>query len=78
MACELMTVHEAAKTLHERLEGEPWLTAVGVGKEEGRDCIFVYVTAARPELLAHIGSEWWGYPVVVRRMTFPRPLSIHP
>jgi hypothetical protein len=68
-----MTVDQAAKELHEKWRGAPWLTTIGVAHEQGRDVIVVY--AHRPDQAAReLMNFWQGFPVVVRKMGRIRPL----
>lgn len=67
-----MTIEQAAKSLQERYQDAPWLTAVGVGEHEGRACIFVYVKSLDPARLGFLKDGWYGFPVVVRKMSRPR------
>lgn len=69
------TVREAATALYEELRGAPWLSAVGVGHELGRDLIVVYIKSPkRAWYKRHLPSDsWHGYKVIVRQMGAPRP-----
>jgi len=70
-----MTVQEAARVLYERVRERPWFTAVGVGKEQGRDCIVLYVRRRDPEVSGLDSQDWLGYPVVVRKASAPQLLA---
>ncbi len=67
-----MTLEEAAKSLRVRLEGAPWLTAVGVGEEKGVPGIVVYIKSVKAAKLDFLNQGWEGYPVLVRKMGTPR------
>ena len=67
-----MTIEQAAKALHEEYRDAHWLTAVGVGEHEGRACIVVYVKSLDPARVGSFESGWYGFPVVVRKMSPPR------
>ena len=66
---------ESAKALHTRLKSKPWLTAVAVGREHDQNCFVVYVTSRSRQVVKEIPTKWKGFPVVVRKMGFPRPLQ---
>jgi hypothetical protein len=69
-----MTIDQAARALHERWRGAPWLTTIGVARERGRDIIVVY--AHKPDQAARaVVTNWQGFPVVVRKMSGIRPLT---
>lgn len=67
-----MTLEDAAKSLHARLHGAPWLTAVGVGEDAGTPAIFIYVKNLKTAKLDFLRDGWEGFPVVVRKMGSPR------
>lgn len=71
-----MTINEAAALLQERLRGLPWMTAVGVGVHQGAEAVFLYVTSLRRPELSFLADGWEGFPVVVKKMSSPRPLAI--
>jgi hypothetical protein len=69
-----MDIQAAAESLREKLQAAPWFTMVGVGEQEGRKCIFLYVKSLNsvpPELLK---NGWQNFPVVTRKMGQPRPV----
>jgi len=69
-----MSVEEAARRLYERLHGARWLVNVGVGKQNGADCIFLYVKAQPRELQELRSRPWHGFPIEVRKTQPPRLL----
>jgi hypothetical protein len=71
-----MTIENAAKLLHARLQGSSWLTAVGIGEHEGAPCIVLYVKTTRGADLGFLQEGWEGFPVVVRKMKSPRLVSV--
>jgi hypothetical protein len=70
-----MTIREAANLLKAHLSAQPWLTAVGVGQEQGVEAIVLYVKSLKEAAVAFLKDGWHGFPVVVRKMTPPGPLS---
>jgi len=67
-----MTLEDAAKSLQTRLQGAPWLTAVGVGEDAEIACIVVYVKNVKDAELGFLKGGWQGHPVIVRKMGSPR------
>ena len=61
-----MTIHEAAESLHDFLAHSRWLVGVGVGKSEGDDAIFLYVTSGNHKELKDLQGEWEGFPVSIK------------
>ncbi len=70
-----MTVHEAAEKLAAHLRRASWLTAVGVGKKDERDCIYLYVKSSKRADIAFLDGGWEGFPVVIRRTGAFQPLN---
>lgn len=70
----MVTIQEAAKSLHEQFRDATWLTMVGVGEHNGRESIFVYVKSLDPAHVGFLKGGWCGFPVVIRKMTSPRPV----
>lgn len=71
-----MTLERAARLLHARLQGSPWLTAVGAGEHEGAPCIVLYMKTTQGVDLEFLQRGWEGFPVVVRKMKSPRLVSV--
>ncbi len=67
-----MTLEEAAKSLRARLEGAPWLTAVGVGADQGVPGIVVCIKNVKAAKLDFLNQGWQSLPVLVRKMGTPR------
>jgi len=67
-----MTLEDAAQSLQARLQGTPWLTAVGVGEDAGISYIVVYVKNLKDAELGFLEGGWKGHPVIVRKMGSPR------
>lgn len=67
-----MTVEQAARLLQSHLQGAPWLTAVGVGENEGTPCIVLYVKTVKSADVEFLKGGWKGFSVVVRKMGSPR------
>ncbi len=55
-----------------RREGETWLTAVGVGAQQGVPGIVVYIKNVKAAKLDFLHQGWEGFPVLVRQMGTPR------
>ena len=69
-----MTRTAAAESLQTKMQGKPWLTAVGTGKDHGNEAIFVYVSSLKHAELAQLNGGWYNYPVIIRKMGPPRPI----
>lgn len=70
-------VQEAAEKLN-ALPRPPWLVAVGVGKLDGADCIYVYTKHdAKQKDLAFLDKGWEGFPVVVKKGGQFIPANLH-
>jgi hypothetical protein len=67
-----MTIEQAAKALHDRLQQAPWFRAVGIGEYQGSPCLYLYVNSLRHADLAFLRGGWHGFHVEVRRMGTPR------
>lgn len=63
-----MSPEEAAKSLAEKLRGAPWFTTVGVGEQEGRPVIYLYVKTLNIPTLAFLDNGWNGYRVAVQKL----------
>lgn len=63
----------AARKLHEKLGYQSWLTTVGVGMEDGHECLYVYASQVGARERSSIPSEWKGYPVVIKKLGGIRP-----
>ena len=62
----------AAKSLTEFMTDIPWFTAVGVGSRRGKICLYVYVKSVNKSKSSIIPVEYFGYPVIVKKMKSPR------
>ncbi|MDB6173803.1 MAG: hypothetical protein JWL59_3114 [Chthoniobacteraceae bacterium] len=69
-----MNVKDAAISLKKALQGASWLASIGVGRDQGQDCIFVYVKRMPPKDVPEIQAARHEYPVLVRKMAAFRPL----
>jgi hypothetical protein len=67
----------AAASLRQHLAGQPWLTAIGVGRSDDRACLYVYVKRTTPGALKAVPAIWQGFPVIVKRMESPRPIEVY-
>jgi len=73
-----MTIHEAAQSLYTQLRQYPWFVTVGIGVENGRDTIMVYVSSFKEKEIEFFRNGWNGHPVVIRRSGFPKATdSLH-
>ena len=71
-----MTVQEAANQLLLELNQPPWLVAVGIGKKDGVDCIYVYTKRTpKPQDIAFLNNGWEGFPVIVKKTGQFSPLT---
>ncbi len=67
-------IRSAGENLHRHLARHRWLTAVGVGRDQDQDCLFVYASKLTPTVKAVIPDCWEGFRVVPRRMGNLRPV----
>ena len=58
-------IKQAASELQRRFGRPSWLSSIGVGSEDGRPAIIVFVVFP-PTVGDPIPDEWEGYPVVTR------------
>ncbi len=56
-------IHDAVKELRERLGRPGWLSAIGVGEENGKPIIILYLTTSTRPRLPWLNDEWEGYKV---------------
>jgi hypothetical protein len=63
-----MAIKEAAARLAAHLSNATWLTAVGVGEQDGKDCIYLYVKAPKKHEISFLNDGWEGFPVIVRKV----------
>jgi hypothetical protein len=72
-----MSIVKAAQELLNRLQGVRWLTAIGVGQEDQKECIFLYVKSLRQAKAetAFLTDGWQGFPVVIKQMGVPHLVS---
>jgi hypothetical protein len=71
-----MNVQAAADQLLAALNWPPWLVAVGVGKLDGGDCIYIYTKGSpKQKDLAFLDKGWEGFPVVVKKSGQFSPLT---
>jgi len=69
-----MNAAQAARYLADAWRGAKWLNTVGVGKDNGRETIFIYVKRPPPKKLPLLREVAREFPVVVRRTGPLRPL----
>ena len=67
-------IQSAGDSLRRHLERFNWLTAVGIGADQERECLFVYARQLNPTIRSLIPNEWKGFRVIPRRMTLLRPI----
>jgi hypothetical protein len=68
-----MSVNDAAQKLAQRLKGATWLHALGVGREDGNECIFLYVAKDPPKNLLELLETADEFPVVIRKTRVTKP-----
>lgn len=62
-----MSIQEVVTKLSKRLNYPSWLSAIGIGKKENEDCIYVYtVRKPRKNELKIIEEEVGTIPYVIR------------
>lgn len=66
-------IQTAAQNLMRYLANYANLTTIGIGSEDGKDCLFAYVKRLNKAERTTIPSEWEGFRVVLRKMGQPRP-----
>ena len=64
----------AAQELAKKLQVQPWLTTVGVGKYRGSPCIIVYVRCSPGQVKQYVPTTWSGIRVLVKKMQGPNLL----
>jgi len=70
-----MDIERAATELQSHFHRAPWFTSVGVGRQNGREVIFLYVNSVERARAAFPQTEWHGFPVIIRKMTGLRPAA---
>jgi hypothetical protein len=68
-----MTIEKAVQLLYERFQATPWFTMAGIGEDQGRQCIVLYVKSPA-SVPSHLKDGWCGFPVMIRKMSAPRPI----
>jgi len=68
-----MTIEQAAAELRERYRDASWISAIGIGQQNGRSCIFLYARSLVAAKAQFPDGNWQGYPVVIRKMGPVRP-----
>jgi hypothetical protein len=67
-------IKQAALDLQKHFGRPPWLSSIGVGSEDGRPAIIVFVVF-EPRIGNPIPDEWEGYTVVTRLFGSFAPLG---
>ncbi len=62
-----MEIADHARALAKALRGASWFNSVGIGQEDGKDCIFVYVVKSPPANNPELSNTVKRYPVVIRK-----------
>lgn len=60
----MMDIHQAAKDLREHLGRPAWLSAIGVGEQDDRPVIVLYLVFKPKRRPAVLDKGWEGFPVV--------------
>lgn len=68
-------LQDKAVALKAYLNNPEWLQIVGIGSDDGRPCIFVYVSKLRLAR-ALVPSTWCDVPVKIRRLGKLSPASM--
>jgi hypothetical protein len=68
-------VRLAVARLRERLGYPPWLSAIGVGAEEGLPVIVLYLTSDWRPKIPELENAWEGYPIRFREFGSIAPLG---
>jgi hypothetical protein len=74
-----MTADHAATLLNAKLRPSSWLTAVGVGRHDGAEAIYVYFkTRPQPREVEFLSQGWFGYTVILTKMGSAKPAQVFP
>lgn len=65
-------IRSAGESLRRHLAHHRWLTAVGVGRDQEQECLFVYASRLSHSEKSAIPECWEGFRVIPRRMSVPR------
>jgi hypothetical protein len=68
-------IQQAVKDLRERLGRPPWLSAIGVGSQDGAPVIVLYLTSESKPDLTFLEKGWQGCPVQFREFGSFAPLG---
>jgi hypothetical protein len=68
-------IQQAVKELRERLGRPPWLSAIGVGSQDGEPVIVLYLTSTPKPDLPFLEGGWQGHPVQFREFGSFAPLG---
>lgn len=56
-------IQQAVKELREHLGRPSWLSAIGIGDEDGKDVIVLYLSTPMKPRLPSLDTGWQGYKV---------------
>jgi hypothetical protein len=77
MGYSAMTIEQAAEELQKHLMHHHWLKGVGIGEQDHRDVIYLYVSSQQPKELRRLKQEgWMGHGIVVEKTGEIRP-AVH-
>ncbi len=68
-------VHQAAKDLREFLGRPPWLSAIGIGSQDDRPAIVLYLVYPPKPKPRFLDEGWEGFPVLTREFGSFAPLG---
>ena len=68
-----MTIEQAARELRDHYRDASWISAIGIGQQHGRLCIFLYAKSLGAAKAHFLKESWQGFPVVIRKMGSVRP-----
>jgi hypothetical protein len=68
-------IEQAVRELREHLGRPPWLSAIGIGAQEGRPVIVLYLTSSWKPKLPSVENGWKGYPVLFHEFGSFAPLG---
>lgn len=71
----MLTPKSAASKLFDMLHNEPWFVSVGIGEENHRSILYLYVTNPKKVRVPSIVDGSLGYSIRVVKMDHPKPAA---
>lgn len=73
-----MDIRTAAGHLYNKLRRHSWFAMVGIGIDNDKEALLVYVKSARFKINERPPKTWEGYPVIVKNIKKITPASPSP